>query len=123
MNRRWVLLGALSAAAAVGAGAFGAHGLQAALTAERLAVWDTAARYQLIHAVALVALGALAAHRHRGGLQAVGWLFVAGTVLFCGSLYLLALGGTRSLGVVAPVGGAAFIVGWLYLAWVAWRNA
>jgi len=123
VNRRWLLLGALSAAVAVAAGAFGAHGLKSMLGADRLAVWDTAARYQLIHALALVALGSLAARRHGGPLQAGGWLFVAGTVLFSGSLYLLAVTGVRWLGAVTPLGGVAFIAGWLCLAWAAWRES
>jgi uncharacterized membrane protein YgdD (TMEM256/DUF423 family) len=122
LNRRWLLLGALSAAVAVAAGAFGAHGLKARLGTDLLAVWDTAARYQMIHALALVALGPLAAGRRRAPVEAAGWLFLAGTVLFSGSLYLLALTGVRALGAVTPLGGVAFIAGWFCLAWAAWRD-
>lgn len=121
MTRGWVLLGALSAAAAVAAGAFGAHGLKASAGPEMLAAWDTAARYQLVHAVALVALAGLARTWSGPTLRLAGALFVAGTVLFCGSLYLLVLTGVRGFGAITPLGGLAFIAGWLALAWGALR--
>lgn len=122
MNRRWVVLGALSAGLAVGAGAFGAHALKVRLGPDALAVWETAARYQMVHALALVALGAVAPACRAGAARAAGWLFVAGTVVFAGSLYALALTGVRALGAVTPLGGVAFIAGWGCLAWAAWRG-
>ena len=116
MERLFFRLGALFALAAVAAGAFGAHALRDRLTPERLAVFETAARYEMYHALALVAV-AWAVTRWPGPLPVwAGWLFVAGTVLFSGSLYLLALTGTRWWGAVTPLGGVALLSGWLCLA-------
>jgi uncharacterized membrane protein YgdD (TMEM256/DUF423 family) len=110
-----LLVGALLGAAGVAAGAFGAHGLKERLTPEALGWWDTASRYQLLHALALVLTGLFA--RQRG--EALAWpalLFLAGTVVFSGTLYAMALGGPRWLGAVTPLGGAALIGGWIALA-------
>jgi uncharacterized membrane protein YgdD (TMEM256/DUF423 family) len=115
--RRWAAIGALSAGLAVAAGAFGAHALKAALPPDALAIWETAARYQTYHALALVALAALGGDRPPRALRVAGWLFVAGTVLFSGSLYALAWSGMRALGAITPLGGAAFIAGWACVAW------
>lgn len=115
MDRLFFALGAGSAFVAVGAGAFGAHGLRARLTPDLLAVFETGARYQMYHALGLVAV-AWAASRWPGALpQWAGWLFVAGTVLFSGSLYLMALTGERWLGAITPLGGIAFLAGWACL--------
>ncbi|HEX2219264.1 MAG TPA: DUF423 domain-containing protein [Gemmatimonadales bacterium] len=112
MDRLFFALGTLSALIAVGAGAFGAHGLRFRLTPDLLTVFETAARYQMYHALALLAV-AWAVTRWPGPWAArAGWLFVAGTVLFSGSLYALALSGVRWLGAVTPLGGAAFLAGW-----------
>jgi len=121
MARIFVTLGALSAALAVAAGAFGAHGLRGRLSPELMAVFDTAARYQMNHALGLLAV-AWASRSLGSSAAAAGWLFVAGTVLFSGSLYLLALGGPRWLGTVTPLGGLCFIAGWAALAWSAARG-
>lgn len=119
MDRVFFGLGALSAFLAVAAGAFGAHALRARLTPEYLAVFETAARYQMYHALGLLAV-AWAVNRWPGTLpEWAGWLFVAGTVLFSGSLYVLALSGLRWLGAITPLGGVAFLIGWLCLAWSA----
>ncbi len=121
MERLFFGLGAASAAVAVAAGAFGAHALRAKLTPDYLAVFETASRYQMYHALALFAV-AWAISRWPGQLLVwAGWLFVAGTVLFSGSLYILALTGTRWWGAVTPLGGVAFLAGWLCLA-LATRN-
>jgi uncharacterized membrane protein YgdD (TMEM256/DUF423 family) len=121
MERTFLALGAISAAISVAAGAFGAHALKARLAPDLLAVFETAARYQMFHALGL-GLAAWAASRG-GGAAATwgGWLLVLGTVLFSGSLYALALTGVRALGAVTPVGGVAFIAGWLALAVAALR--
>jgi uncharacterized membrane protein YgdD (TMEM256/DUF423 family) len=120
--RLFFLLGAVSGLLAVAAGAFGAHALRERLSSDMLAVFETAARYQMYHALALLA-AAWAADRWPGpGVVAAGWLFVAGTVVFCGSLYLLTLTGQRWLGAVTPLGGLAFIAGWAALAWAALRG-
>jgi uncharacterized membrane protein YgdD (TMEM256/DUF423 family) len=115
MDRLFACLGALSALLAVAAGAFGAHGLRATLSTETLAVFETAARYQMYHALGLFAV-AWATTRWSSPLVVwAGWLFVAGTVLFSGSLYALALTGMRWLGAITPAGGVGFIAGWICL--------
>ncbi|HEU5050222.1 MAG TPA: DUF423 domain-containing protein [Gemmatimonadales bacterium] len=111
-ERTFFRLGAASALIAVAAGAFGAHALRARLAPDLLAVFETAARYQMYHALGLLAV-AWAASRWPGRAPRVaGWLFVAGTLLFSGSLYLLALTGERRLGAVTPLGGVAWMIGW-----------
>jgi uncharacterized membrane protein YgdD (TMEM256/DUF423 family) len=99
----------------VAAGAFGAHALRARLGPSDLVTFETAVRYQMYHALALLLTGLLTDREVRVG--ASGWLFLAGIVLFSGSLYLLTLGGLRWMGAVTPLGGLAFILGWLLLAW------
>jgi uncharacterized membrane protein YgdD (TMEM256/DUF423 family) len=116
MDRLFFGLGSFSAFLAIAAGAFGAHALRARLSSEYLAVFETAARYQMYHGLALLAV-AWASVRWPGALpQWAGWFFVLGTVLFSGSLYALALTGVRWLGAVTPLGGIAFLAGWLCLA-------
>ncbi len=109
--------GALSALLAVAAGAFGAHALRGRLSPESIAIFETAARYQMYHALGLLAV-AWAIMQWPGGRSAVraGWAFAAGTVIFCGSLYALALTGLSWLGAVTPIGGVAFMAGWVFLA-------
>ena len=121
MERLFFGLGAVSAFLSVAAGAFGAHALRTRLPPDLLAVFETAARYQMYHALGLLAV-AWAVGRGVGGFaQWAGWLFVAGTVLFSGSLYALALSGVRWLGAVTPLGGVAFLAGWICLALAARR--
>jgi len=116
MDRLFFGLGALSALVSVAAGAFGAHALRARLTPEYLAAFETGARYQMYHALGLLAV-AWAVTRWPGLLPVwAGWMFVAGTALFSGSLYILALTGTRWWGAVTPLGGIAFLAGWVCLA-------
>jgi uncharacterized membrane protein YgdD (TMEM256/DUF423 family) len=122
MDRTFLVIGALSAFLGVAAGAFGAHSLRERLSADLLATFETGARYQMYHAFALIAV-AWAQTRWPGSLLATsGWLFVLGTLLFSGSLYLLSLTGVRWLGAITPLGGVAFLGGWLLLALVAWRG-
>ena len=114
--------GALLALVSVGAGAFAAHGLKARLTPEMLGVFELAARYQMYHAVALM-LCAFAWTRWPGpAVGLAGGLFVLGTLLFCGSLYVLSLSGVRWLGAVTPFGGVAWLGGWAALVWAAVRH-
>jgi uncharacterized membrane protein YgdD (TMEM256/DUF423 family) len=116
MERLFITIGALSGAMGVAAGAFGAHPLRARVEPRLLEVFETGARYQLYHALALLAV-AWASSRWPGTLTtAAGWLFVAGTVLFSGSLYAMTLTGVRALGAITPLGGVAFIAGWVCLA-------
>ncbi len=113
--RVFLALGSASAFIAVAGGAFGAHALRRRLDENMLAVFETGIRYQMYHALALLAV-AWAMDRWGGGLVAAsGWLFVTGTVVFSGSLYLLALTGQRMFGAVTPLGGVAFLAGWLVL--------
>ncbi|HEX4573502.1 MAG TPA: DUF423 domain-containing protein [Gemmatimonadales bacterium] len=122
MDRLFATLGGASAFVAVAAGAFGAHALRARLSPDRLAVFETGARYQIYHALALWAV-AWAVTRWPGpAVRAAGWLFVAGTVIFSGSLYLFALTGARAFGAVTPLGGLALLAGWLALAVGVWRS-
>lgn len=121
MDRLWFALGALAAGLGVGAGAFGAHALRARLAPEMLAVFETGVRYQLVHALALLAV-AWAATRWPGRLPHVaGACFALGIVLFSGSLMLLATTGMRALGMITPFGGVAFMAGWVCLAAAALR--
>lgn len=117
MSRTFWMLGCAFALVAVGAGAFGAHALRARLPADMLAVWETAARYQMYHALALLAVALAAARWPAGGWSAAGWLFTAGILVFSGSLYLLAWTGVRWLGAVTPLGGLCLLAGWAALAW------
>ena len=121
MDRLLFAAGSLSAAIAVGTGAFAAHGLKARLTPEALAVFETGARYQMYAAFGLLAAGWAAARWSGAAASWGGWLLLAGTVLFSGSLYALALSGVRWLGAITPLGGVAFIAGWLLLAVAALR--
>jgi len=121
----WLVLGALSGLVSVAAGAFGAHALKQRLRPELLAIFETGARYQMYHALALILVGVLASRRDLPGrlaapLQLAGGGFLVGTLLFSGSLYILALSGQRWLGAITPLGGLAFLAGWLALAWAGW---
>lgn len=117
MDRLFFALGAASAGLGVALGAFGAHALKARLAPDLLAVWETGVRYQIYHALGLMAVAWAAGRWPGSAVTASGWAMVAGTVLFSGSLYLLALSGVRWLGAVTPLGGVAWIVGWALLAW------
>lgn len=120
MERVFFGLGSVSAGLAVALGAFAAHGLRSRISPEALQTFETGARYHMYHALALLAVAWAAARWPGGAVTAAGWLFVVGTLLFSGSLYLLAVTGVRVLGAITPFGGLAFILGWLALAWAAW---
>jgi uncharacterized membrane protein YgdD (TMEM256/DUF423 family) len=117
---RWTALGAALGALAVALGAFGAHALEDALAPEQLDWWHTAVQYQALHAVALALFGLF--RERRPGSSAAGWCFTAGTLIFAGTLYGLALGGPRWLGAITPIGGVAMIAGWFLFAAAAWRK-
>ena len=120
--RAALVLAALLMAAAVGAGAFGAHALRTRVDAAALGLWSTAVQYHAWHALGLLAVGLFMLHApDRAGLPLAGWLCVAGIVLFSGSLYALALGAPRAAGAITPLGGVAFLAGWIVLAWAASR--
>jgi uncharacterized membrane protein YgdD (TMEM256/DUF423 family) len=115
----WIALGAINAAIAVGAGAFAAHGLRDRIDAHSLATFETGARYHMYHALAILLAGVLATAAPARGTATAAALFQLGIVLFSGSLYALAVTGVRGLGAITPIGGVAFLAGWLALAWSA----
>jgi len=117
MGRILGMWGAALGALGVAAGAFGAHGLKDALAPARLANWETAAHYQLAHALALVLAALLLTWRPSRAARVAAWGFLVGIVFFSGSLYALALTDVRALGAITPIGGVGFIVGWVALAW------
>jgi uncharacterized membrane protein YgdD (TMEM256/DUF423 family) len=116
MERIFFLIGAASAFLGVAAGAFGAHALKQRISTEMLNIFEVGVRYQMYHALALLAV-AWACTRWPGTLTAAsGWLFLVGTVIFSGSLYILSLSGIRWVGAITPFGGLAFLAGWVCLA-------
>jgi uncharacterized membrane protein YgdD (TMEM256/DUF423 family) len=122
MSRNFLLLGAVFAGLSVAAGAFGAHSLKGLIAADRLVVFETAARYQMYHALALLIVGGMLTHLPEQNIRVAGWCFVAGIALFSGSLYVIAFTTLRWVGVFTPLGGAAFLVGWIALAWNLWQK-
>jgi uncharacterized membrane protein YgdD (TMEM256/DUF423 family) len=121
-DRLFFIAACVAAFLGVALGAFGAHALKEALPPDLLTVFETAVRYQMYHAFALLAAAWAWARWPRRAIVAAGWLFITGIVLFSGSLYLLALTGVRVLGAITPVGGLAFLAGWLCLLWGAARR-
>lgn len=122
-SAQWLVgIGCISAGVGVGAGAFGAHMLKTILEPPMLAVYDTGTRYQMYHAFGMVLSGLAVTVWRDAGAAKAGWLFLAGTLLFSGSLYGVSLLGIRWLGAVTPVGGVLFIMGWCVLGWRAWRR-
>jgi uncharacterized membrane protein YgdD (TMEM256/DUF423 family) len=120
MDRTFLLLGAILGFLGVAIGAFGAHGLRNRLTPEMLGVFEIGVRYQMYHVFALLIVAAAIGQFGQARLLAfAGWCFVAGIVIFSGSLYALALTGTGVLGAITPVGGLGFLIGWACLAFFA----
>ena len=115
----WIFPGALGCALAVVAGAFGAHALKERLTPHELQLWETAARYLMYGGFAMVLLGLFGAQGARRGVAGAGWCLLAGSVIFSGTVFGLALGGPRWLGAITPIGGSLLIVGFLVFAWAA----
>lgn len=114
----FIIAGAINAAIAVAFGAFGAHALKEKLSAHYLAIWETAVQYQMFHALGLIAVGILMSTSLLGPITQLSWagyLLLAGTIIFSGSLYVLSLTGIGILGAITPIGGVAFIAGWIML--------
>ncbi|MFJ7934252.1 DUF423 domain-containing protein [Sporosarcina sp. NPDC096371] len=114
----FIIAGAVNAAIAVAFGAFGAHALKEKLSEHYLAVWETAVQYQMFHAIGLLAIGILMSSSLFGAttqLTWAGYLLLAGIIIFSGSLYVLSLSGIGILGAITPIGGVAFIAGWIML--------
>jgi uncharacterized membrane protein YgdD (TMEM256/DUF423 family) len=119
----FVFLGALNMAIAVMLGAFGAHGLKNKVTVEQLAWWHTGVDYHVYHALALLIIGTLIAAQPQLAIpKGSAWALQVGVVIFSGSLYAMTLGAPRWFGAITPIGGTAFIVGWLWLAYSAWQK-
>ncbi len=106
----------------VAAGAFGAHGLKQMLSADMLAIWQTAVTYQMVHGLGMLALGIMLQQQENTLLRKAAWAMLAGIIIFSGSLYALALTGVRILGAITPIGGVAFLAGWAMLAWATIRR-
>jgi uncharacterized membrane protein YgdD (TMEM256/DUF423 family) len=121
-TRLFAALAAVLALVGVALGAFGAHGLRGMLSAQDLATFETGVRYQMYHALALLGVAWATTRWPGGSTVAAGWLFVAGILIFSGSLYVLVLTGQRWLGAVTPLGGLSFLLGWGLLAWSAFRG-
>ncbi len=120
MHKNFLLMGAVLGFLGVALGAFGAHGLRSRLAPEMLAIFETGVRYQMYHVFALLIVAAAIAHAGPARLLIIaGWSFVAGMLIFSGSLYALALTGTKMWGAVTPIGGLAFLIGWACLAFFA----
>jgi uncharacterized membrane protein YgdD (TMEM256/DUF423 family) len=133
LSRRWIAIGAALAAIGVALGAFGAHWLPDVLTnlgyagddlSRRREIFDTAVRYQLVHALAIVLAGLALEHRAAGAWRFAAWAFLLGVALFCGLLKVLALAPPQWnwLGMVVPIGGMSMILGWIAVAIGAWRK-
>ncbi len=112
----WIVLGSISAFLSVSIGAFGAHGLKSDLGDDLLTTFETAARYQMYHALAIIFLGLIMNSFQSPLFDWSGWLFVLGTLLFSGSLYLLVLTGIKTFGAITPIGGICLLAGWVFLA-------
>jgi uncharacterized membrane protein YgdD (TMEM256/DUF423 family) len=122
----WLALTAINGFLAVASGAFGAHGLSQRISETQMSAFETGVQYHLVHALALGLVALLAGQNSVSGassLSVAGWAFLAGIVLFSGSLYFLGVTGSRSLVLVTPIGGVFFLAGWLALLWTALRAA
>jgi uncharacterized membrane protein YgdD (TMEM256/DUF423 family) len=116
VDRTFLLLGSGAAFLGVAFGAFGTHALRGRIAPEMMAAFESAARYQMYHALALVLVAVIMGRMSGWLIQTAGWCFVAGIVLFSGSLYAMALSGATVLGALTPIGGLAFLIGWACLA-------
>ena len=123
MNNILLVLAAINGFVAVSLGAFAAHGLKSMLGPDLLATFQTGVQYHMYHALAMLAVGILVVQfPTQAGLRVAGYLFLAGILIFSGSLYVLALSGIRWLGAITPIGGVAFLAGWATLAWTMART-
>ncbi len=121
MDRFFFVAGSIMAFFAVALGAFAAHGLKPRLTPEMLTVFEVGVRYQMYHALALLAAAWGTSRWPDSRVDIAGWAFLFGIVVFSGSLYILSLTGMRWIGAITPIGGVAFLIGWILLVWAVWR--
>ncbi|MDH3444533.1 MAG: DUF423 domain-containing protein [Deltaproteobacteria bacterium] len=117
MDRFFFTAGSVAAFVAVALGAFGAHSLKARLSQEMLNIFETGVRYQMYHALGLIAVAWASTRWPENNLTTAGWAFIVGIIVFSGSLYLLSLTEMRWLGAITPIGGIAFLIGWASLVW------
>jgi uncharacterized membrane protein YgdD (TMEM256/DUF423 family) len=120
MARLFLLMGTAFAGLAVAGGAFASHALKKSFSESALAIFETGVRYQMYHALALILVGILALREETKAIAGAGWAFSLGILLFSGSLYALSLSGIKIFGVITPLGGLAFLLGWISLAIAAW---
>ncbi|TMN22044.1 DUF423 domain-containing protein [Lentibacillus cibarius] len=111
--KAFLALGAINGFLAVALGAFGAHGLEGKLTEKALGTWEKAVNYQMFHTMALLAVGLLLAKWQNGGLIWAGWMFLIGIILFSGTLYIYSVTGVKTFAMITPLGGVAFLIGWV----------
>ena len=122
MSRKFMIVGATAGAISVALGALGAHTLQDLLTPDRLDIYHTGVRYLMVHSVILFITGRMARREDHRILHFAGGAFILGMLLFSGSLLILSLANVPLMGAVAPIGGLAYIVGWMLLAWAAYKS-
>ncbi len=122
MDKVFMTIGAASAFIGVALGAFAAHGLKGKLAASAVETFEVGVRYQMYHAFALIATSWVLSRWPGPNGAIAGWLFVAGTVIFSGSLYGLSVSGVRWLGAITPLGGLSFLAGWVYLIRAVWQS-
>ncbi len=123
MTRWWMLIGSVAGFLSVAGGAFGAHFLKSRIGKDMLTVFDTGTRYLMLHAVALLVVGVIASRDGAPPMNAAGWLFTIGTLIFTGSLWALSISGVRTLGAITPIGGLTLLAGWIALGIAAVRIA
>jgi uncharacterized membrane protein YgdD (TMEM256/DUF423 family) len=111
----FLLLGVINGFLAVALGAFGAHGLEGKISEKALGTWDKAVTYQMFHTVALFITGLIGMKFQSGSLSMAGWLFLIGIILFSGSLYIYSTTGIKTFAMITPLGGVAFLIGWILL--------
>lgn len=121
MLKIFIVLGSLNAFLSVVLGAFGAHGLKNKLSPEMLAIYQTGVQYHMYHAIGLILIGMLAYWLDPSTLNWAGWSLLIGIILFSGSLYVLSISGIKWLGAITPLGGLAFLIGWLLIVIAAFR--
>jgi uncharacterized membrane protein YgdD (TMEM256/DUF423 family) len=122
LARTFVLLGSMFSFLGVALGAFAAHMLKEKLPPDMFAVFEVGVRYHMYHALALLGVAWVAGQLPDAALAPAGWLFVAGIVIFSGSLYLMSITGLRQLGMITPIGGVCFLAGWCWIGWTVWKS-
>ncbi len=122
MSKLFLLTGSVTGLLAVAIGAFGAHALRDGFDAYAQGIYETAVHYQMFHTAAVLFVGVLLLWRPELRLAPAGWAFLVGILLFSGSLYVLAVTGTRAWGAITPFGGLAFLLGWAWLGFIVWRD-